>query len=242
MGIGPIGSVIRCPYSQANALRRFEPERAANRRSVCRDQCGTVTGSFIQHCDDELVSALQDVGHLGASLVSATVTFGGTGGGRGGAIDASVASDILSSATSHDFIVGPFDVCSGSVCAEAIHETFPSYVVPNLGQSVSDQQISPVYLFPDSGFSIGHVQTLFYDNGFSARNITQPDHWLCCGTVDIINWSTPSGWKVAAYGTGSNYFGVGWVNEAFGPAVFKGVLGSYISVVRARANSLGGIR
>jgi RHS repeat-associated protein len=48
-------------------------------------ECGTVTGSYIQHCDDDLVSALQDVGHLGASLVTVTLTFGGTGaGGRGG--------------------------------------------------------------------------------------------------------------------------------------------------------------
>lgn len=62
------------------------------------------------------------------------------------------------------------------------------------------------------------------------------------GYVDIVNTPTPSGWKVTAYGTGTNFFGVGWANQLLGPTVFEGMLGSYISVVRARANFYGDIR
>jgi RHS repeat-associated protein len=145
---------------------------------------------------------------------------------------------VNASATSHDYKVGPFYICPVTLaCTQAIQQTFPSYVVPNLGQSVSSQQISPVYLTSDTWFIVGHVQTFFYNNGFSARNITQSDHWLCCGQVDISNHIFGGSWYVSAHGYGSNYFGVGWANQAYGPVVFQGMLGSYISVVRALAGT-----
>jgi RHS repeat-associated protein len=213
--------------------------------------CPTWVGSHIRRCDpNSLDNAIIEAGGIpiwSVPVQAAGVSEGDGGGGADpftpaqkacgrGDVDACLGlTPATWNPTSHDYTVGPFDVCSGAACTEAIRDVFPSYVVPNLGQPVSDQQISPVYLFPDAPLIIGHVQTVFYDDGFSARNITQSDHWLCCGTVDIINWSTPTGWQVAAYGTGTNYFGVGWANQAFGPQIFKALLGSYIAAVRARA-------
>jgi RHS repeat-associated protein len=146
----------------------------------------------------------------------------------------------LASATSHDFVVGPFFICPATqACIQAIQEVFPTYVVPNLGQPVSNGQISPIYLVQDLPIMVGHVITLF-KNDFAASNVTLSDHWLCCGQVDIGNAKIGESMYVAAHGYGTNYFGMGWANQTFGPGIFEEMLGSYISVVRARTNTLNG--
>ena len=136
---------------------------------------------------------------------------------------------------SHDYTVGPFFVCTDTArCRTAIRDVFPSYIVPHLGEPVVDGQISPVYYFPEGGPIAGHVRTEIASDGLSASNITQSDHILRHGQVDIYNRQIGGSWYVGAHGYGSNLRGVGWLNQAMGPNVFSSMLGSYIMVVRSR--------
>jgi RHS repeat-associated protein len=148
---------------------------------------------------------------------------------------------LAESATSHDYALQPTYLCPNtSACVAAILQTFPSYVVPNLNQRVSNGQISPVYRVSGTRGIAGHVLTIFSDRGFAATNFTLPDHDLCCGRVDIRNYLAGNSWFVTAHGYGSNYFGIGWANQLLGPGIFGDMLGTYSSVVRARFRSLSG--
>jgi RHS repeat-associated protein len=136
---------------------------------------------------------------------------------------------------SHDFRIGPFLICPDSPeCRNAIHEVFPSYIVPNLGKPVVNGQISPIYRFPEGWFLVGHVRTFISPDGLSATNVTLPDHLLRWGQVDIANRLIGGSWYVGAHGHGNNLPVMGALNQAFGPGIFSGMLGSYVMVVRSR--------
>ena len=113
-------------------------------------------------------------------------------------------------------------------------------MVPNLDSAVTNLQISPVYVADGSSISVGHVQTIFTDGGFTATNITQLDHLLCCGSVTIRNVDYDGFWFAYAHGDGSNYYGMGWVNQVFGKGIFYGLLSTYSSVVRSKVKAAGG--
>jgi hypothetical protein len=146
-------------------------------------------------------------------------------------------NDYASGGSSHDYPVGPLFICNVSTsCTAAIKGTFPSYVVPNSKGPVSDGQITAVYAVDGLGVIVGHVVTYYSSGGFAASNLTLSDHWLCCGQVDITNFQYNGSWYVSAHGYGSNYPGVGWLNQYSGPGIFSGMLQTYISVVRAKAS------
>lgn len=139
--------------------------------------------------------------------------------------------------SSHDYRVGPYFICRASpACGRAIRSTFPSFIVPNLGTPVSNGQISPIY--GQFGIFVGHVQTLISKDGLSATNITQADHMLRWGQVDISNRVIEGSWYVGAHGYGSNTnYAIGTLNQYYGPSIFDAMLQSYVAVVRSKLNN-----